>query len=67
MTPVTDNVWLEQYGDEKAVRADFSNDRHYRRGIQEPHGPEQLAHALMAMAHDIFHDQYEEDNKVRKQ
>lgn len=56
MEPTLNNIWLEEFQGEKALRADFSNDRHHRVVIQRPHGNEQLAQALNDLAMNIRRD-----------
>ena len=56
MQPTLSKIWLEEFQEEKALRADFSNDRHHRVVIQKPHGKEQLASALAELAMNIKYD-----------
>lgn len=58
MKPTLDKIWLENFQGEKALRADFTNDRHHRVVIQQPHGSEQLAQALIDLALNIRRDQH---------
>ena len=43
---------------EQTIRADFSNDRHYRVVISNPANSEQVAQAMMKMANMIGTDPY---------
>lgn len=56
MQTTLDKIWLEEFQGEKALRADFSNDRHHRVVIQRPHGNEQLAQALIELALNVRQD-----------
>ena len=56
MQPTLDKIWLDEFDGEKALRADFSNDRHWRVVIRRPHGNEQLAQALIDLARNIRRD-----------
>lgn len=56
MKPTLDKIWLDEFQGEKALRADFSNDRHHLVVIQRPHGSEQLAQALIDLAMNIRRD-----------
>ena len=57
MTPTITKIWIEEFTKgEKALCADFSNDRHHRIVIQQPHGKEQLAQALAELALNIKYD-----------
>lgn len=49
-------IWLEQSQEETALRADFSNDRHYRVVIQNPGRSDQIATALLELASMIGRD-----------
>ena len=56
MQPMLDNIWLDESQGEKAIRAEFSNDRHHLVVVQRPHGSEQLAQALIDLALNIKSD-----------
>lgn len=56
MEPTVNNIWLEKFQGEKALRADFSNDVHHRIVVKLPHGPKQLAQALIELAENIQRD-----------
>ncbi len=49
-------IWLEEFEGEQALRADFSNDRHYRVAIQFPGLADQVAQALLSLASLIGRD-----------
>lgn len=58
MEPTVTKFWLDESLGEKALRADFSNDRHYLVVIQRPHGNEQLAQAMIELALNIRRDKH---------
>lgn len=49
-------IWLEEIDGEKAFRADFSNDRHYRVAIHRPGNADSIAQALLGLASMIGRD-----------
>jgi hypothetical protein len=49
-------IWIEDFEGAQAVRADFSNDRHYRVAISQPGRPDQVAQALFSLADLIGSD-----------
>lgn len=50
MNIVLTNIWLEQSSQQTALRADFSNDRHYRSVIETPGRSDQVSIALQRLA-----------------
>lgn len=60
MQPKLTNLFIGRRGDaatgEQTIRADFSNDRHYEVVIRHPANAEQVAKAMLEMAHMIGRD-----------
>ena len=58
MIPKLTKLWINEskVDGECSIRADFSNDRHYMAVIRRPCEPEQIANALVDMAHMIATD-----------
>lgn len=50
------SIRLVEFGCEKAIQVDFSNDRHYQVVINPPHANEQAGDALMTLAFAIKRD-----------
>lgn len=53
------SIRLVEFGCEKAIQVDFSNDRHYQVVINPPHGNEQAGDALMTLAFAIKRDPHQ--------
>ena len=56
--PRITGIRFVEFGYEKAIQVDFSNDRHWQAVVAMPHGSEQVWDALMQLALGIKRDPY---------
>ena len=49
---------MDSYEENKTIRVDFDNDRHWICRIEYPHTPNDVAAALFRLAHHIDRDPY---------
>lgn len=58
MTVKLTKIWMDSYEENKTIRVDFDNDRHWICRIEYPHTPNDVAAALFRLAHHIDRDPY---------